>query len=154
MALKKFFIKNFFSWCDQTAIFFNFFSAKRHWNGIVSCTKFPIDHKFYWLHEDLNCEPVTCNATTKPTESSAWSYCSLTLSWRRSLSYRNQFIDLTSKSMDWFLFGRVLHHGRVEPWVMSLMALVYVLYERVSIFLWWLEFVILSKFRGSIIQNF
>ena len=30
-----------------------------------------------------------------------WS--SLTLSWRRPLSYRNQSIDLQSKSMDWFL---------------------------------------------------
>ena len=30
----------------------------------------------------------------------------LTLSWRRPLSYRNQSIDLQSKSMDWFL-----HYG-------------------------------------------
>ena len=28
----------------------------------------------------------------------------LTLSWRRPLSYRNQSIDLPSKSMDWFLY--------------------------------------------------
>ena len=28
----------------------------------------------------------------------------LTLSWRRSLSYRNQSIDLQNKSMDWFLY--------------------------------------------------
>ena len=28
----------------------------------------------------------------------------LTLSWRRPLSYRNQSIDLRSKSMDWFLY--------------------------------------------------
>ena len=27
----------------------------------------------------------------------------LTLLWRRSLSYRNQFIDLLWKSIDWFL---------------------------------------------------
>ena len=27
---------------------------------------------------------------------------SLTLSWRGSLSYRNQFTDLLCKSMDWF----------------------------------------------------
>ena len=29
----------------------------------------------------------------------------LTLSWGRPLSYRNQSIDLQSKSMDWFLYG-------------------------------------------------
>ena len=38
----------------------------------------------------------------------------LTLSWRRSLSYRNQSIDLLCKSMDWFLNGRDLRHERVE----------------------------------------
>ena len=36
----------------------------------------------------------------------------LTLSWWRFLSYRNQFIDLLSKSMDWFLYDMNLHHGR------------------------------------------
>ena len=30
----------------------------------------------------------------------------LTLSWRRSISYRNQSIDLLCKSIDWFLYDR------------------------------------------------
>ena len=30
-------------------------------------------------------------------------FAALTLSWRRPLSYRNQYIDLQSKSIDWFL---------------------------------------------------
>ena len=38
----------------------------------------------------------------------------LTLSWRRPLSYRNQFIDLQSKSMDWFLYDNGLSHERVN----------------------------------------
>ena len=38
----------------------------------------------------------------------------LTLSWRRSLSYRNQSIDLQSKSMDRFLYDRDLRHERVN----------------------------------------
>ena len=38
----------------------------------------------------------------------------LTLSWRMSLSYRNQSIDLESKPMDWFLYHRDLHHERVK----------------------------------------
>ena len=38
----------------------------------------------------------------------------LTLSWRRSLSYRNQSIDLQSKSMDWFLYDNGLRYERVN----------------------------------------
>ena len=42
------------------------------------------------------------------------TYCSWTLSWRRPLSYRNQSIDLRSKSMDWFLYDNGLRHERVN----------------------------------------
>ena len=38
----------------------------------------------------------------------------LTLSWWRPLSYRNQSIDLQSKSMDWFLYDNGLRHERVK----------------------------------------
>ena len=44
-------------------------------------------------------------------------YTSLTLSWRRPLSYRNQSnqsIDLRSKSMDWFLYDNGLRQERVK----------------------------------------
>ena len=37
-----------------------------------------------------------------------------TLSWRRSLSCRNQSLDLRSKSMDWFLYDRDIRHERVK----------------------------------------
>ena len=36
----------------------------------------------------------------------------LNLSLRRSLLYKNQSIDLHSKSMDWFLYDRNLHSER------------------------------------------
>ena len=39
---------------------------------------------------------------------------SITLSRRRSLSYRNQSIDLLCKSMDRFLYDRDLCHERVK----------------------------------------
>ena len=39
---------------------------------------------------------------------------SLTLSWRRSLSYRNQSNDLLCKSMDWFLYDNGPRHERVK----------------------------------------
>ena len=38
----------------------------------------------------------------------------LTLSWRRPISYRNQSIDLRSKSMDWFLYDIGLRNERVK----------------------------------------
>ena len=38
----------------------------------------------------------------------------LILSWRRSLSYRNQSTDLRSKSMDWFLHDDGLRHERFK----------------------------------------
>ena len=38
----------------------------------------------------------------------------LILSWRRLISYRNQSIDVRSKSMDWFLFDIGLRHERVN----------------------------------------
>ena len=38
----------------------------------------------------------------------------LTLSWRGPLSYRNQSIDLRSKSMDCFLYDNSLRHERIN----------------------------------------
>ena len=38
----------------------------------------------------------------------------LTLSWRRPISYKNQSIDLRSKSMDWFLYDNGLCHKRIK----------------------------------------
>ena len=38
----------------------------------------------------------------------------LTLSWQRPRSYRNQSIDLQSKSRDWFLYHRDLRYERVN----------------------------------------
>ena len=42
------------------------------------------------------------------------SEATLTLSRQRPLSYRNQSIDLPSKSMDWFLYDNGLRHKRVK----------------------------------------
>ena len=38
----------------------------------------------------------------------------LTLSWRRPLSYRNQYIDLLRKSIDWFIYDNGLRHEIVK----------------------------------------
>ena len=46
--------------------------------------------------------------------STQFSLMSLTLSSQRSLSYRNQSIDLQSQSEDWFLYVRDLRHERAN----------------------------------------
>ena len=48
----------------------------------------------------------------------------LTHSWRKSLSYRKQSIDLQSKSMDCFLYDRNLRHERIK-WVINLRSTIY-----------------------------
>ena len=42
------------------------------------------------------------------------AYTELNLSWRRSLSSRNQSTNLLRKLIDWFLYDRDLRHERVE----------------------------------------
>ena len=44
----------------------------------------------------------------------SFTMASLTISWRRPLSYRNQSNDLLRISMDWFLYGSGLRHERVN----------------------------------------
>ena len=66
--------------------------------------------KYVWaflniMHERINVLNFRLNA--------------LTLSWRRSLSCRNQSIDLQSKSMDWFPYDRDLRQERVKMYFMS-----------------------------------
>ena len=39
----------------------------------------------------------------------------LTISWRMSLSYRNQSVDLLSKRFDSFLYDSYIRHERVNP---------------------------------------
>ena len=43
-----------------------------------------------------------------------WMNSVLNLSWRRSLLYRNQSIELQNKSMDWFLYDRNFRLERVN----------------------------------------
>ena len=48
---------------------------------------------------------------------------SLTLSWWRSPSYRNQFTDFQSKPMDWFLYDRDLRHEIVKTTIFNYIAI-------------------------------
>ena len=44
---------------------------------------------------------------------------SLTLSWQRSLSYRNQSTDFSYKLMDWFLYERDLRPETVNSMILT-----------------------------------
>ena len=47
----------------------------------------------------------------------------LTLSWWRPISYRNQSIDLLSKSVDWFLYDIGLRHERVKATLLTILKI-------------------------------
>ena len=71
------------------------------------------------------------------------------LSWRRSLLYRNQSIDLLYKSMEWFLYDRDLRHETVKLennfFVKSLWIIKNRLYRHSHIFF--------ARFRKSLISR-
>ena len=71
----------------------------------------------HWYNIYMFSESNTCIARLMlalPFLISGNSQIFLTLSWRRSLSYRNQFIDFQSKLVDLFLYDRDLRHERVN----------------------------------------
>ena len=67
-----------------------------------------------WTREDFSSANWTLHLLNV-TLGRVWMIRSLALnlSWRNSVSYRNQSIDLICKSMDWFLYDRKLRHERV-----------------------------------------
>ena len=54
----------------------------------------------------------------------------LALSWRRPLSYRNQSINLQSKSMECFLYDNGFRHERVN-WLSTLMYFLMMMLTRI-----------------------
>ena len=84
-------------------------------------------------------------------------FSNLTLSWRRSLSYRNQSIYLLHKSVHWFLYGNSLRH----EWVKSKLEKMFVQYSAsgrpVSKFTFWLNWPLLFTnltFNLKIFEDF
>ena len=69
---------------------------------------------FSTLYNMLRMEQTRCMLRTL-VQKDMYVLDSLTLSWRRPLSYRNQSIDLKSKSMKWFQYDKdLLRHKRVN----------------------------------------
>ena len=71
--------------------------------------------RFFYKQHFFSTQPHCC-LTFSWSELQMLLRCWLTLSWRKPLLYRNQCIDLQSKSMDWFLYDNGLPHERVNAW--------------------------------------
>ena len=81
---------------------------------------------FYWGYTLLDVMVVGFEKNVSFTDSGRWNVPRvvprlvvgykhlLTLSWQRPVSYRNQSIDLQSKTIDWFLYDNGLRHERVK----------------------------------------
>ena len=104
--------------CDLTIIYFN----------CAAITKFNIKRRVFFLILYLALTTRTINPLMHNVPKWSSSICykifkvcltilgcyALTLSWRRSLSYRNYSIDPQSKSMDWCRYYGDLRHERVK----------------------------------------
>ena len=87
----------------------------------VALTRFVWCRKSFWKYWFVGGRTYLSSSYLHPTIfriiSNNWlslMWKDLTLSWRRSLSYRNHPIDLICKSVDWFLYDRDLRHERVN----------------------------------------
>ena len=67
---------------------------------ISVCTPWKHQLWFFGVFREYRKRPVAWNRST--------------LSWWRSLSYRNQSLDLLCISIDWFLYDRDLRHERIR----------------------------------------
>ena len=101
---------------SQTQLSFSVYQLYFFFNSVLcaliekKCITFPCTRPFFFIkisdifHWKLNDEMI---------EYLGWKH-GLTLSWQRSLSYRNQFIDLVCKSIDWLLYYRDLYCERIK----------------------------------------
>ena len=104
------------------------------------CEDFCLSHKVMSWNYLTDMMPLIifemCRMPTESLNKPQINRIFLTLSWRRSLSYRNKSIDLLCKPMDWFLYDLDLHNERVIEentpchlcWISSLFSLTNVLF--------------------------
>ena len=92
------------------------------WNWQKGCKQIsslftccPVNHEYSWKKSQVEKKKQIMLYNMQEQILSVWWMNSvLNLSWRRSLLYRNQSIDLQNKSMDWFLYDRNFRLERVN----------------------------------------
>ena len=77
----------------------------------IDCVSISITYENSIFASKENADNTVSNLYNKKSQNISTS---LTLSWRRSLTYRNQSINLQSKLLNWFLYDRELRHERVK----------------------------------------
>ena len=118
-----FIISPFFPWYQNIFSFSQnkFVFSKKYFYHIYLFHSSKIN--IYYMNFSLNTFLVSISSICIYKSQNLLSVCKLnsstrmwilTLSWRRSLSYRNQSIDFSSKSKEWFLYDRDLRHERFK----------------------------------------
>ena len=117
--------------CDFNKLFCNFTETP----GCHGCSSVNLLHfsntflqKHRWRAASEN-TPLGSRVSNSCSSKNFGNFFSLTLSWRRQLSYRNQFIDLQSNSVDWFLYDNGLHHERVKRSVILVILVVFAMLQ-------------------------
>ena len=117
--LMKFRVLQFANWLGRSFLFYRF--SRKGKKKLK--TKIKVSVMFsYDVRINVGAWFIGRESFMKMLESCYKKDC-LTLSWRRSLSYRNQSNDLQSISMGWFLYDRDLRHKRVQTGIQNIFNL-------------------------------
>ena len=87
---------------------------KRYKEIVSPFTCCPVNREYSWKKSQIEKKANYALQHVRTDSRCMWMKSVLNLSWRRSLLYRNQSIDLQNKSMDWFLYDKNLRHERVN----------------------------------------
>ena len=79
----------------------------------------PVNREYSWKKSQIEKKANYALQHVRTDSRCMWMKSVLNLSWRRSLLYRNQSIDLQNKSMDWFLYDKNLRHERVNALLLA-----------------------------------
>ena len=102
--------------------FFRILFSFEVWNLILFNKFLNLINSFLTFSMNVSLFEILFSNAVKRYVSVALNAClpvfKLTLSWRNSLSYRNQSNDLQNKSMDLFLYDRDLRHEKVKQCIL------------------------------------
>ena len=101
-------------------------SGWKRWKGYKKIaspfTCCPMNREYSWKKTQIEKKTKKANYVLQHVRTDSrcmWMKSVLNLSWRRSLLYRSQSIDLQNKSMDWFLYDKNLRHERVKALLLA-----------------------------------
>ena len=102
------------------------------WSSPLIC--FPVNHEYLWKKTQIKKKKKANYAMQHVITDSRcmWMKRVLNLSWRRSLLYRNQYIDLQNKSMNWFLYDQNLRQEGINALLLAYVHLdIFLEYDKI-----------------------